>query len=92
MHWSGSAQGSWYSGTNLRTEYHTYALDWGYNYMDMYYDGQCFARYTGDIVNYQNSQGGMVLIINNGVGGWESASPSEYGIGLSLQWFRSFQY
>ncbi len=92
MHWSGSAQGSWYQGTNLRTEYHTYALDWGYNYMDMYYDGQCFARYTGDIVNYQNSQGGMVLIINNGVGGWESSLPSEYGKSLSLQWFRSFQY
>ncbi len=92
MHWSGSAQGSWYQGSNVRTQYHTYALDWGYNYMDMYYDGQLFARYTGDIVNYQNSQGGMVLIINNGVGGWESSLPSEYGKGLSLQWFRSFQY
>ncbi|MBQ3110112.1 MAG: AbfB domain-containing protein [Clostridia bacterium] len=92
MHWSGSAQGAWYSTSNIRTEYHTYALDWGYNYMDMYIDGQCFVRYTGDIVNYQNSQGGMVLIINNGVGGWESSAPSEYGIGLSLQWFRSFQY
>lgn len=92
MHWSGSAQGAWHSGSNLRTQYHTYALDWGYNYMDMYYDGQCFARYTGSIVDYQNSQGGMVLIINNGVGGWESSLPSEYGKSLSLQWFRSFQY
>ncbi|MBR5535824.1 MAG: family 16 glycosylhydrolase [Clostridia bacterium] len=92
MHWSGSAQGSWHQGSNLRTQYHTYALDWGYNYMDMYYDGKCFRRYTGDIVNYQNSQGGMVLIISNGVGGWEASLPSEYGKSLSLQWFRSFQY
>ncbi len=92
MHKSGGAEGNWYGGSNLRTEYHRYALDWGYDYMDMYYDGQLFKRYTGDIVNVQNSAGGMVLIINNGVGGWESAAPSEYGKSLSMQWFKSWQY
>lgn len=92
MHWSGSAQGNWYQGSNLRTQFHTYALDWGYDYMDFYYDGSCYARYTGDIVNYQNSQGGMTMIINNGIGGWESSLPSAWDIGLSIDWFRSFQY
>lgn len=85
-------QGSWYGASNLRTEYHRYALDWGYDYMDMYFDGQLYARYTGDIVDKQNSAGGCVLVINTGVGGWESSLPSQYGIGLSMQWFKSWQY
>lgn len=93
MHKSSSeSKGNWYWGSNLRTQYHTYALDWGYDYMDMYYDGQLYARYTGDIVNVQNSAGGMCLVINTGIGGWENALPSQYGIGLSMEWFRSFQY
>ncbi len=85
-------QASWYGASNLRTQFHTYSLDWGYDYMDMYFDGQPYARYTGDIVNVQNSAGGMVLVINTGVGGWESSLPSQYGIGMSLEWFRSYQY
>ena len=89
---SSSSQGSWYWGSNLRTQYHRYALDWGYDYMDMYYDGQLYARYTGDIVNKQNSSGGCVLVINTGIGGWESSLPSEYGIGMSMEWFKSWQY
>ena len=89
---SSSSQGNWYWGSNLRTQYHRYALDWGYDYMDMYYDGQLYARYTGDIVNKQNSSGGCVLVINTGIGGWESSLPSEYGIGLSMEWFKSWQY
>ena len=93
MHMStSSSQGNWYSGSNLRTEFHRYALDWGYDYMDMYYDGKLFKRYTGDIVHKQNSAGGMCLVINTGIGGWESSLPSEYGIGLSMQWFKSWQY
>lgn len=92
MHRNGGAEGQWYQGSNLRTQFHRYALDWGYDYMDMYYDGQLFKRYTGDIVNVQNSAGGMCLVINTGVGGWESSLPSQYGIGLSLEWFKSFQY
>ncbi|MBR5536095.1 MAG: AbfB domain-containing protein [Clostridia bacterium] len=89
---SSSSQGSWYWGSNLRTQFHRYALDWGYDYMDMYYDGQLYARYTGDIVNVQNSSGGCVLVINTGIGGWESSLPSEYGIGMSMEWFKSWQY
>ena len=93
MHMStSSSQGNWYWGSNLRTQYHRYSLDWGYDYMDMYYDGQLYARYTGDIVNKQNSSGGCVLVINTGIGGWESSLPSEYGIGMSMQWFKSWQY
>ncbi|MGM9552270.1 MAG: discoidin domain-containing protein [Clostridia bacterium] len=93
MHYSSSvSDGNWYQGSNLRTQYHRYALDWGYDYMDMYYDGQLFRRYTGYIPDSQDDQGGMCLIINTGIGGWESALPSQYGIGMSLQWFRSFQY
>lgn len=89
---SSSSKGSWYWGSNLRTQYHRYALDWGYDYMDMYYDGQLYARYTGDIVNKQNSSGGCVLVINTGIGGWESSLPSQYGIGMSMEWFKSWQY
>ncbi len=89
---SSSSKGSWYKGSNLRTQFHRYALDWGYDYMDMYYDGQLYARYTGDIVNKQNSSGGCVLIINTGIGGWESSLPSQYGIGMSMEWFKSWQY
>lgn len=89
---SSSSKGSWYWGSNLRTQFHRYALDWGYDYMDMYYDGQLYARYTGDIVNKQNSSGGCVLVINTGIGGWESSLPSEYGIGMSMEWFKSWQY
>ncbi len=89
---SSSSQGAWYQGSNLRTQYHRYALDWGYDYMDMYYDGKLYKRYTGDIVTKQNSSGGCVLVINTGIGGWESSLPSEYGIGLSMEWFKSFQY
>ncbi len=93
MHMStSSSQGSWYWGSNLRTQYHRYALDWGYDYMDMYYDGQLYARYTGAIVDKQNSAGGMCLVINTGIGGWESSLPSQYGIGMSMQWFKSWQY
>ena len=88
---SSSSQGAWLQGSNLRTQFHRYALDWGYDYMDMYYDGKIFARYTGDIVNKQNS-GGCVLIMNTGIAGWERAWPSEYNIGLSIEWLRSFQY
>lgn len=89
---SSSSQGSWYSGSNLRTQYHRYALDWGYDYMDMYYDGKLYVRYTGDIVAKQNSSGGCVLVINTGIGGWESSLPSQYGIGMSMEWFKSWQY
>lgn len=89
---SSSSKGSWYWGSNLRTQFHRYALDWGYDYMDMYYDGQLYARYTGDIVNKQNSSGGCVLVINTGIGGWESSLPSQYGIGMSMEWFKSWQY
>lgn len=85
-------QGSWYGANNLRTSYHRYALDWGYDYMDMYFDGQLYKRYTGDIVDKQNSAGGCVLVINTGIGGWESSLPSQYGIGLSMEWFKSWQY
>lgn len=98
MHQSSSSssgawyQGSWYGASNLRTEYHRYALDWGYDYMDMYFDGQLYARYTGDIVDKQNSSGGCVLVINTGIGGWESSLPSQYGIGMSMEWFKSWQY
>ena len=89
---SSSSEGNWYWGSNLRTQFHRYALDWGYDYMDMYYDGQLYKRYTGDIVNVQNSSGGCVLVINTGVGGWESSLPSQYGIGMSMEWFKSWQY
>lgn len=94
---SSSSSGAWYSAStygvsNIRTSYHRYALDWGYDYMDMYFDGKLYKRYTGTIVDVQNSSGGCVLVINTGIGGWESSLPSEYGIGLSLEWFKSFQY
>ncbi len=93
MHYSNSvSDGNWYGGTNLRTQYHRYALDWGYDYMDMYYDGYCYRRYTGYIPDFQDDKGGMCLIINTGIGGWESSLPSEYGIGMSMEWFKSWQY
>lgn len=93
MHYSNSvSDGSWYQGSNLRTQYHRYALDWGYNYMDMYYDGRLYRRYTGYIPDFQDDKGGMCLVINTGIGGWESSLPSQYGIGMSMQWFKSWQY
>ena len=87
--------GAWFSLGNgtLRTQYHTYALDWGYDYMDFYFDGRCYARYTGTEVNYQNKNG-MRIIINGGLGGWENEPDDRtaWNTGLRIAWFRSFQY
>lgn len=74
---------------NLRTQYHTFTIDWGYNYMKMYVNGSLYFE-APDTSQQKN----MYLILNTGIGAWES-EPNDttvWGEGLECQWIRSYQY
>ncbi len=87
--------GGWQSvsGINLRTDYHDFTLDWGYNYMRFYVDGRLYCTNTNmDDLNEQNK--GVQLILNTGIGGWETEpdDTTVWDTGMECQWVRSFMY
>lgn len=91
----GSEGAGWqYSGSvgNMRTQWNTFSIDWGYNYIDMYVNGNLYfsRRGTSDVGVQKN----MYLIINTGIGAWESEpnGSTVWNTGLECQWLRSYQY
>lgn len=85
------------SATDLTSGYHTFALDWGYDYMKFYLDGKIYTRVQPSntanttALNYQKN---LRLILNTGIGGWE-AEPDDtmvWNDGLRCKYIRSFQY
>ncbi|MGM9552269.1 MAG: discoidin domain-containing protein [Clostridia bacterium] len=80
------------SSVNVTTDYHTFAMDWGYDYIKFYVDGKIFARaHNKDTLNFQKN---VRLILNTGIGGWE-AEPDDTMVwddGLRCKYIRSFQY
>ncbi len=80
------------SSINVATSYHTFSMDWGYDYIKFYVDGNLFASTQNDTsLNFQKN---MRLILNTGIGGWEN-EPDDTMVwddGLRCQWIRSFQY
>lgn len=79
-------------GINVTTDYHTFALDWGYDYVKFYVDGRLYEQgYNHDTINFQKN---MRLILNTGVGGWEN-EPDDTMVwddGLRCKYVRCFQY
>ena len=77
---------------NMRTQWNTFSIDWGWDYIDMYVNGNLyFSRRGTSDVSYQKD---MFLIINTGIGAWESEpdSTTVWNTGLECQWIRSYQY
>lgn len=85
------------STIDITSGYHTFALDWGYDYMKFYIDGKCYTRVTPSndtnktALNYQKN---LRLILNTGIGGWEAEPDSSmvWNDGLRCKYIRSFQY
>ena len=80
------------SSINVATGYHTFALDWGYDYVKFYVDGNLFQRgHNHATINFQKN---MRLILNTGVGGWETEPDDTmvWNDGLRCRYIRSFQY
>lgn len=77
---------------NITTGYHTFAMDWGYDYIKFYVDGKCFQRtHNNATLNFQKN---LRLILNTGIGGWE-AEPDDTMVwddGMRCRYVRSFQY
>lgn len=77
---------------NITTGYHTFAMDWGYDYIKFYVDGKLFQRaHNNATLNFQKN---LRLILNTGIGGWE-AEPDDTMVwddGLRCKYVRSFQY
>ena len=79
------------SGTNIATSYNTWSMDWGYDYIKFYLNGNLYASTQNDTsLAFQKN---MRLIINTGIGGWEN-EPDDTMVwdGLRCQFIRSFQY
>ena len=80
------------SNTNITTGYHTFSMDWGYDYIKFYIDGKCFQRaHNNATLNFQKN---LRLILNTGIGGWES-EPDDTMVwddGMRCRFVRSFQY
>ena len=80
------------SGTNIATGYNTWSMDWGYDYIKFYLNGNLFASTQNDTsLAFQTN---MRLIMNTGIGGWEN-EPDDTMVwddGLRCQYIRSFQY
>ncbi|MCD8049644.1 MAG: discoidin domain-containing protein [Clostridia bacterium] len=80
------------SGVDLTSGYHVFALDWGYDYMRFYVDGECiYAAQNSTTVNYQKN---VRLILNTGIGGWEY-EPDDTMVwddGMRCKYIRSYQY
>ncbi|MGM9550653.1 MAG: discoidin domain-containing protein [Clostridia bacterium] len=80
------------SSINVATSYHTFALDWGYDYVKFYVDGTLFQRGSNhDTITFQKN---MRLILNTGIGGWEEEPDDTmvWNDGLRCKYIRSFQY
>lgn len=79
-------------GINVTTGYHTFAMDWGYDYIKFYVDGKCFQRtHNNATLNFQKN---VRLILNTGIGGWEK-EPDDTMVwddGMRCKYIRSFQY
>ena len=91
----GSEGAGWMSDSsvgNMRTQYNTFAIDWGYNYIKMYVNGNLYfdRDNTSDVAQQKN----MYLILNTGIGAWESEpdGTTVWDQGLECQWIRSYQY
>lgn len=89
--------GEWRNvGVNVRTGYHEFTLDWGYNYMKFYVDGRLYAgggnSIAAETIDRQNE--GLQLILNTGIGGWEAEPDSTmvWNDGMRVKWIRSFRY
>lgn len=80
------------AGIDLTNGYHTFALDWGYDYVKLYIDGRLFARgHNSPTINFQKN---MRLILNTGIGGWE-AEPDDTMVwddGMRVKYIRTYQY
>ena len=80
------------SSINITTGYHTFAMDWGYDYIKFYVDGKCFQRtHNNATLNFQKN---LRLILNTGIGGWE-AEPDDTMVwddGMRCKYVRTFQY
>ena len=77
---------------NVTTGYHTFSMDWGYDYIKFYIDGKCYQRtHNNATLNFQKN---MRLILNTGLGGWEAEPDSSmvWDDGLRCRFVRSFQY
>ncbi|MBQ8001907.1 MAG: discoidin domain-containing protein [Clostridia bacterium] len=77
---------------NITTGYHTFAMDWGYDYIKFYVDGKCFQRtHNNATLNFQKN---LRLILNTGIGGWETEPDSTmiWDDGMRCRYVRSFQY
>lgn len=77
---------------NVTTGYHTFSMDWGYDYIKFFIDGKCYQRtHNNSTLNYQKN---LRLILNTGIGGWE-AEPDDtmvWNDGMRCRFVRSFQY
>lgn len=77
---------------NITTGYHTFSMDWGYDYIKFYVDGKCFQRtHNNATLSFQKN---LRLILNTGIGGWE-AEPDDTMVwddGMRCRFIRSFQY
>ncbi len=80
------------SSINIATSYHTFSMDWGYDYIKFYVDGNMFASTQND--SSLAFQKNMRLIMNTGIGGWENEPDSTmvWDDGLRCQYIRTFQY
>jgi hypothetical protein len=80
------------SNIDITTGYHTFALDWGYDYVKFYVDGKIFQRGQNNAtINFQKN---LRLILNTGIGGWE-AEPDDtmvWNDGMRCKYVRCFQY
>lgn len=88
----GSEGAGWQTNSavgNLRTQYHTFAIDWGYNYMKMYVNGSLY--FTAPDTSAQKN---MYLILNTGIGAWETEpnSSTVWNTGMECEYIRSYQY
>ncbi|MGN1097642.1 MAG: family 16 glycosylhydrolase, partial [Clostridia bacterium] len=88
----GNLFGKQTSSTDLTDGFHTFTMDWGYDYMKLYLDGKLFQRTQNNAtLDFQKN---MYLILACGLGGWE-AEPDETMIwndGMRIDWIRSYQY
>lgn len=78
---------------NLTDGFHTFALDWGYNYMHFYIDGLIMrSARDNSTVDYQNR--GVQMILNTGIGGWEYEPDDTmvWDTGMEIDTVRSFRY
>ncbi len=77
---------------NITTDYHTFSMDWGYDYIKFFVDGKMFQRtHNNSTLEFQKN---LRLILNTGIGGWE-AEPDDsmvWNDGLRCRFIRTFQY